>query len=285
MRREDAVGAFMAYIDAKDYAPKTITGYLSDLGRFQRFMEQRYNLAWNVQETSAEDIEAFLTVLRDRDGLKPQSRNRILACLHSFYAFLDKRGICANVAAEVDFLEYHRGPIKYLQFEDAERLIEGIDVYLVQVVAYTLLRTGMRISEATRLQSRDVNLGTRQIHVTGKRRKKRDIPINEKLFELLLSFTSGISEVHPDVTFFSLPRTGGLSASYFNKVLKDTVVRSGFPVAVTAHMFRHTFATTFIKRGGSLVDLQKLLGHASLTVTSLYLHSLEDDRRSSIELL
>ncbi|WP_407654073.1 tyrosine-type recombinase/integrase [Alicyclobacillus cycloheptanicus] len=80
-------------------------------------------------------------------------------------------------------------------------------------------------------------------------------------------------------------RAGGLSPSYFNKVLKDTVERIEFPVHVTAHMFRHTFATSFIKRGGSLVDLQHLLGHASLTVTSQYLHSLEDDRRSSIELL
>ncbi|MDQ0191527.1 tyrosine-type recombinase/integrase [Alicyclobacillus cycloheptanicus] len=156
-------------------------------------------------------------MLRDRDGLKGPSRNRILACLRSFYAFLEKRDICENVAVQVDFIEHHRRPVKYLQFDDALRLIEAIDNYLIQVVSYTLLRTGMRMSEATRLRVQDVNLNAWQIHVIGKRQKERDNPINTNLMDLLESFVGGITGRKPEARFFSLPstwrreRAGGLA--------------------------------------------------------------------------
>lgn len=60
MQYTDAVGAFMAHIDARDFSPKTIIGYRSDLERFRRFFERKYNLGWAVEETTPADIEEFL---------------------------------------------------------------------------------------------------------------------------------------------------------------------------------------------------------------------------------
>ncbi|MFO0657195.1 MAG: tyrosine-type recombinase/integrase [Polyangia bacterium] len=50
-------------------------------------------------------------------------------------------------------------------------------------------------------------------------------------------------------------------------------------VAVPAapwHCLRHTYATTFIQNGGSVVTLQKLLGHGDIKTTMVYAH-LDDE--------
>ncbi len=69
----------------------------------------------------------------------------------------------------------------------------------------------------------------------------------------------------------------------FGAALRIAVRRSGIAKRVTAHTFRHGFATAYLMAGGNLRELQRLLGHASMETTEIYLHCLpnETDRIGS----
>jgi integrase/recombinase XerD len=60
--------------------------------------------------------------------------------------------------------------------------------------------------------------------------------------------------------------------------VKRLCVRLGFdPPARTLHACRHTFALNYIRRGGSVFHLQKVLGHSSLDMTRRYANLMTED--------
>jgi integrase len=63
-------------------------------------------------------------------------------------------------------------------------------------------------------------------------------------------------------------------AEGFSKCLKRAVSRSGITKRVTAHAFRHGFATAYLMGGGTVPELQELLGHANIETTQIYVHCL-----------
>ena len=48
-------------------------------------------------------------------------------------------------------------------------------------------------------------------------------------------------------------------------------------------MFRHTAATNWVRAGVDLDVVQRLLGHASLASTAVYLHAADEDKRRAVE--
>ena len=63
-------------------------------------------------------------------------------------------------------------------------------------------------------------------------------------------------------------------AKGFTKVLKVAVTRARIAKRVTAHAFRHGFATAYLMNGGTLPELQELMGHANIETTQIYTHCL-----------
>jgi integron integrase len=60
----------------------------------------------------------------------------------------------------------------------------------------------------------------------------------------------------------------------FSKALKIAVRRSGVSKRVTAHTFRHGFASAYLEHGGTIEELRELMGHTSIETTKIYLHCL-----------
>ncbi len=72
--------------------------------------------------------------------------------------------------------------------------------------------------------------------------------------------------------------------SAFYSWLKRFCPRHGLP-RITVHSFRHMAATYALTAGVALTDVQHMLGHASLSTTAIYLHSLEAKRKEAAQLL
>lgn len=134
----------------------------------------------------------------------------------------------------------------------------------------TLLDTGTRLDEALTLRVVDCNLDDLLLTVTGKGRKQRVIPFSVELRRMLARF---IMDFRPHSHEFVFATKDGRKLSQRN-VLRDVKAlcrRLGFePPRRSVHAIRHTFASEYLRRGGNLFCLQRVLGHTSLAMVQRY---------------
>ena len=72
--------------------------------------------------------------------------------------------------------------------------------------------------------------------------------------------------------YFALNDSFPVGVRSAQKIVKEVANRARISSEVTPHILRHTFATLFLAKGGSLAVLKKILGHDRLTTTEIYLN-------------
>ena len=158
--------------------------------------------------------------------------------------------------------QYRREP---LDTAEIDLLANACQTLREKFVVWTLLDTGVRVSELAALTRQQVQWQERRIVVFGKggpygsRSKRRVVPMSDRVrsvMEALLAFQddTGIS-----------PRT-------IQRIVKNVAGRSGITKTVTPHILRHTFAVQCIQKGISTRALQQFLGHDRLQTTEIYLN-------------
>lgn len=165
----------------------------------------------------------------------------------------------------------------------------------------TFCGTGIRCDEASRLNVGSIvgEPGARRIEVRGKGNKERSIPITAALEDTLTSYLQERAALFPDQDL-SDPRTPlfihhkwklqgtRLTVDHIRYVVQRMYDRSGLrgdiPKGAFVHALRHTFATQALEAGANLVELQELLGHASLETTRRYLSVTAQQLRRVVEL-
>ena len=88
-----------------------------------------------------------------------------------------------------------------------------------------------------------------------------------------------------DTKAIILHRVGGRSNSKINRYLKLTTKKLGWTKHVTAHILRHSFASTLVRNNASLPAVQNLLGHSDLRVTSRYIHQDLGQLQAAVNLM
>jgi len=157
-----------------------------------------------------------------------------------------------------------------LNSEEYDRLINACWSFREKLLIWTLLDTGLRISEFCNLRREQIQWQEDQIVVWGKggrygsRRKRRVVPLTlrvKKLFEL----------------YFATNNKIGISVRNGQRLVKKVANRAAITKPVTPHIMRHTFAVNCVKRGLSIASLRKLLGHDRLETTAIYLNICPED--------
>lgn len=206
---------------------------------------------------------------RKNDGVSNSTVNKEIACLKSALSrAVEWEYIVASPLQKFSQLREDPPRERYLTQEEAQRLIDASPEYLRNIIVFAL-GTGMRRSEIFSLKWDDVTLdekrGTGRITVIGKGNKRRTIPVNETVYELLLNVRR--------------KRTGYVFASSVNGKKRDNVKRSFASALKDAgirnfrfHDLRHTAASWMVQRGVELYAVQKILGHANIATTQRYAH-------------
>lgn len=131
------------------------------------------------------------------------------------------------------------------------------------LILLTFFRTGMRCDDLTSITKRDIKVD-RIVIRQGKGNKDRQIPLEPALKDLL-SFHC--SNINLDDKLFPLT----------NAQVRNIVHRYEGEHIVTPHTFRHSFAVHYLKSGGNIRCLQKILGHTDLNTTAVYLDLIAND--------
>lgn len=267
-----SIQEFVKYMKLIDRSKQTITGYEKELIYFDNFLSVKHNCPVYTKDIELTDIEDYLLGQKKR-GIASASRSRSVYILRSFYNYCVKKDIAdKNIASLVEPVKVKQSEREFLTEYEFEALTNAIKQPVIKTAVETMFYTGARMSETIHLSLEDVDLKERVIHIiNGKGGKDRDIPISDKLCSILQNYLKNIRKADSD-RFFALERTGTVSASYINRLIKEAVDEIGLEKEVSAHVLRHSFGTNLLEKGASVVSIQKLLGHASLRVTSRYLH-------------
>ncbi|HEV8047813.1 MAG TPA: site-specific integrase [Terriglobales bacterium] len=149
---------------------------------------------------------------------------------------------------------------------------KGVYHRRLHLLSLVLLDTGCRISEVLNLHVQDVDLDNLLLTVTGKGSKQRKVPISFELRKDLARHIVDSESRSHDLVFCT--RRGRLLDRHI--MLRDVKLlcgRLGFdPPERTLHAFRHTFAVNYLRKGGSVFHLQRVLGHSSLEMTRRYVN-------------
>jgi integrase/recombinase XerD len=140
-----------------------------------------------------------------------------------------------------------------------------------------LLDSGCRISEALTLRVRDIDMDNMLVTLDGKGRKQRIVPFS---FELRKALFRHIAEFNrkPESLLLASRNETQLGRRVMLRDVKQACRRLGFTAPIrTLHAFRHTFAVNYLRRGGSVFHLQKVLGHSTLEMTRRYANLVTAD--------
>jgi integrase/recombinase XerD len=140
-----------------------------------------------------------------------------------------------------------------------------------------LLDTGCRISEALTLRVNEIDFDNLLVRLDGKGRKQRVVPFSFELRKVMFRYVADYGR-KPDLLLFASRNETRLGRRVMLRDVKLLCKRLGFtPPARTLHAFRHTFAVNYLRRGGSVFHLQKVLGHSSLEMTRRYANMSTED--------
>lgn len=159
----------------------------------------------------------------------------------------------------------------------------------------TFCLTGVREAEAAGLSMGSLagEAGNRRLEVVGKGRKMRPIPLDATLDGVLAAYLAERARRfprhdldHPATPLFVDARGRRMSVDQIRYLVARLYTRAGIrsqvPAGALVHALRHTFATAALEAGADVVELQELLGHASLETTRRYLSATAQGLRHVI---
>lgn len=181
--------------------------------------------------------------------------------------------------------------IEYLSTEDARKLLALADQKAEQslraaVLAMALrlgLYAGLRAGEIFGLRWQDVDLLRGVLTVAKSYRSQtksgvaRSVPMPDALLDALRSWQSRCPKTREGVvcplSLDKTARSGWHQTARRRPELGALYRAAGLSVpAAPWHCLRHSYASLFVQSGGSIVTLQKLLGHSDIKTTMVYAH-------------
>jgi integrase/recombinase XerC len=284
---EDQIRTFVNFLEAERNASgETVRNYRSDLRQLASFLHAADHRSGPLQaaDVTTEQIRAYLHWL-DRKGEKAASLARKLACLRSFYRFLVREGLVQNNPAEG--LKSPKLPKllpRVLTKDDAGALMDfpaGQSSLALRdrALLETLYSTGARVSEAVGINMGDLSLAEGLIHLRGKGRKERVVPIGHVAIDAITryrqSLAASAASQQLSAPLFLNHRGGRITTRSVARIVAQysRLLAGG---AVSPHALRHSFATHLLDEGADLRSIQEMLGHASLSTTQKYTHLAAD---------
>ena len=255
---------------------KTIEAYMSDLTHYIAYLNQKS--INNVEEITILTVDNYLNSLTKE--YSSNSINRVLASVRSFHKFISLNH--ESIKDPTLYIHTHKHnehlPI-YASVQDLKVLFDSfsnsdIDIYH-KTILLTLYSCGLRVSELCSLKRNDVHLSEKILKVTGKGDKERIIPIVDacvQQMELYLNLVRKNWQKKTLPNFFINQYGRVLTRQYVHNLIKKKCEECNLNPNLSAHSFRHSFASHLLDGNADLRIVQELLGHSDIQTTQIYTH-------------
>lgn len=234
-----------------------------------------------LREIRTSDLQEFLNGLRTarfsrREGpsvegppASPATRNRYASALSVAFDLAVQKGFMrSNPAQGIKRQREALRPVPFLTDGDTERIIEGTPNPRFRALLRVLVDTGLRRSEAARLEWRDVDLGRGVLVVReSKTRRPREVPMSGLVKAALLTLSDGVAMGALGLQRPIWPEFAGHLSAIEGRFRRLTR-RLG--IKLNLHALRHGFCSGRAQEGTPLPTISALAGHQSVATTMRY---------------
>ena len=263
--RQTAIDRFRAYLERRRFSAHTVVSYTIDLRLF--FTEVTVPLA----QVSFREVDQFAE-RQHHHGRSWATINRRLNALKHFFDFcLDQQLVAGNPVKPSHFVRRGRPLPKALSREQVQRLFAHIDHPMDRALFLVMLRCGLRVSEAVRLQLEQIDWEQQALQIEqGKGRKDRRVYLSPDAIASLRQCL----EQHPGerahgYAFWNRKCPARpLSVKAVQKKMERYAKAAG--IAVSCHSLRHTFASNLLEHGAEVVTIRDFLGHSQIASSERY---------------
>jgi len=240
-------------------------------GKYLRDGERRYRHLKRMAEAFGNPIAAKLTAnayqvyraLRIEKGISLKTCNNELGYLNAVFNELHRTGEISyqNPFGKIRPISIQEREMGYLDLDQIKTIFAELRERTTNphalLVARLSLETGARWSEAESL-TLDRLKPYRVTYDQTKSGKKRSVPISKDLYKILKNHLEQYGSF------------GTSTISAFRRAVDRSAIQ--LPQGQCAHILRHTFASHFMMNGGDILTLQRVLGHAGISMTMRYAH-------------
>jgi integrase/recombinase XerD len=249
-------------LQIRGYSPKTMDLYL----RAMRDLVRYYMRA--PDRLSPLDINRYQQHMIEERQVSYSTFNVAVSAFRFFYTHT------VRVSWKVKRLPYQKSPRKLPQIlsrDEMTRLFAAARTPKYRALFMTIYSAGLRLGEARRLQVGDVDAERMTVRIQcGKGAKDRYVPLSKTLLQALAPYREGRDP--GELLFPGKQPTQPLDARTIQRTLKRAAQDADISKKVTPHSLRHAFATHLLEDGGHVRAVQAILGHRSLSTTTIYLH-------------
>lgn len=280
-------------------SPNTIRIYTTALSILQRFLERK-GYSTDVSEVGHKVIREFIGFLQNtkafmehpftgpqQNGLTGHTINCYLRAIRAFWGWLlSEEYIEVNPFDRVKVPKPPKKVIMPFSEEQIRSLLGVIDTkspmgFRDWTIILTLLDTGIRVSELTGLELINISLVQRYLKIHGKGNKERIVPIGISVQRALGKYLNKYRQrsVYPLSDNLFLNRDGmPLTPNRIESIIKRYATKAGIQgVRASPHTLRHTFAISYLRNGGDVFSLQRVLGHETLDMVRNYICIAQHD--------
>ena len=205
--------------------------------------------------------------LRQR-GVSASSVNTWCRCINAYLKW-------NNAGFKLPRLKEEQKILATFSPDQVKRIIHwkpvGRNLTRAHAACLVILDSGLRISECLGLSRMDLDFDNLIIRVKGKGNKHRLVPMSIELKKVLFRYCGK----HNHALVFSTRNGTRITTRNFQRDMKLMCQRLGIGgVRCSPHTLRHSFAVGYLRAGGNLFYLCKILGHTSVKTTERYLQSL-----------
>jgi integrase/recombinase XerD len=281
--------------------------YKSEANMFKKYcqMEFKNGLAENINVFFDSPLY-LIEYLNRTENLS--TRNKRSSFLRSFFKVMFKRELYNSDIILSKVLPINKDENqepKALNMNQVKELLSlsraGNNNFRNHALVWVLLGSGVRVSEVTQLQIGDILPESQDILIIPKKKrdqsiikvkKKIALPAIQILVEyILFSYGHKFSEGYPYKKLYVFSKDGGknpLTERTVQKIVKDLIdkcklIPEDEKEKFSTHSLRHTFALTALESGVDIYRISKLLGHANVKATEVYLKLFDKQLQEAIE--
>jgi len=283
---DDLLFAFREHLQVKSYSPASIATYTDYLRGFFAYLVEIG--VKDAKRVTRDHLEAYRLRLAEHRVRGDRGYSVSTLCLkvravRRLFEYLEATNrILVNPAESFkEPKKETRLPRVVLTAKETRRILNAPNLSVEigvrdRAMLEVFYSTGIRLGELRRLTLFDCDLQGGLLRVNnGKGAKDRVVPLGRHAVKFLKTY---LSKVRPHYTSgkraercLFVGRLGvPLSQQVVQKTVRNYARAAGIRKKVTPHTFRHTFATELVRNGAEITAVQKMLGHADLSVTQLY---------------